>query len=171
MDERLHYPCRVQLNGSAVFVIWYSDERDGFVLDGGRLLTACTADALTVAARARGIPLVNDAPADYDFDRIRAWCAAPVGARIDCRAFLNAWNFLDDLAGLSTGADTEYSRQSRRSAASYDKLFWGSNLPAVTPLGERYDPVWDADELIEIRRVMNAGLGLLVSEFQAANRP
>ena len=30
------------------------------------------------------------------------------------------------------------------------------------------EPVWRADELIEVRRVMEAGLGLLESELQAA---
>jgi hypothetical protein len=169
MEERLHYPRRVQLNGTAVFVIWFSSERDGFVRgDDGRLLAACTPGALTVAAGARGIPLVNDEPVDYDFDRIRAWCAASDGARIDCSAFLNAWNFLDDLAGLHHGADTEYTRLSRKAAACYDKLFWGNILPAVTPPDERFEPVWRADELIDIRRVIETGLGLLKSELHAA---
>ena len=87
-----------------VFVIWYSGERDGFVHDdAGRLLTARTQEALTAAAGGRDIPLVNDEPADYDFDRIRAWCAAPDGTAIDCSAFLDAWNFLDDLAGCPRG--------------------------------------------------------------------
>ena len=170
MEERLHYPCRVRLNGTMVFVVWYSDQRDGFVRDvTGRLLAACTPEALTAAAKARGIPLVNDEPADYDFDRIGAWCAAPDEERIDCSAFLNAWNFLDDLAGLSEEADTAYARLSRGASACYDKLFWGNNLPAVTPPGEWFEPAWRAGELTEIRRVMEAGLRVLESELQAAD--
>jgi hypothetical protein len=169
MEERLHYLCRVRLNGAVVFVIWYSGERDGFVRDDvGRLRAACTPEVLTAAAGARDVFLVSSEPADYDFDRIRAWCAAPDGSGIDCSAFLDTWNFLDDLAGLYDGAETPYARLSRGAAARYDKLFWGSNLPAVTPSGERFEPDWRADELAEVRLVLEAGLGLLESELRAA---
>ena len=61
--------------------------RPGFSLvrdDASRLLTARTQEALRDAAGARDIPLVKDEPADYDFDRIRAWCVAPDGTGIDC---------------------------------------------------------------------------------------
>jgi hypothetical protein len=138
MEDRLHYLCRLRLNGAVVFVVWYSGERHGFARDAaGRLRAACTPEALMTTAGMRDILLGSKEPTDYDFDRIRGWCAAPNGAGIDCVVFLNTWNFLDDLAGLSDGAETAYTRLSREAAACYDKLFWGSNLPAVTPPGER----------------------------------
>jgi hypothetical protein len=169
MEERRFYPCRLRLNGAEVFVVWYSGERDGFVRDDAdRLLTARTHEALTSAAGERDISLLNDQRADYDFDRIWAWCGVPDAAEIDCRIFLDAWNFLDDLAGLHTGAETAYTRLSRKASGCYDKLFWGNNLPAVTPPGERFDPVWRAKELTEIRRVMKAGIRLLESELRSA---
>jgi len=28
----------------------------------------------------------------------------------------------------------------------YNKLFWGSNLPAVTPKGRYYEPIWPRRE-------------------------
>jgi hypothetical protein len=169
MDERLHDLCRVRLNETVVFVVWYSGERDGFARnDAGRLRVACTPEALTSATEARDALLVSNELADYDFDQIRAWCAAPEAARIDCAAFLNVWNFLDDLAGLHDGPDTPYTRLSRGAAACYDKLFWGNNLPAITPPGERFEPVWRADELAEVRLVLEAGVGLLESELRAA---
>ena len=67
---------------------------------------------------------------------------------------------LDDLTGLHTGANTPYTRLSRAAAGCYDKLFWGCNLPPVTPPGERYVPRWRPDELADLRRVMRAGLDL-----------
>src|SRR6266404_5596892 len=100
MEGRLHYICRVRLNGAPVFVVWYSGEHDGFLRDErGRLLAARTPDALTAEAEARGVALADPVPTDYDFDPIGAWCAAPAAAGVDCPAFLNAWNFFDDLAG------------------------------------------------------------------------
>jgi hypothetical protein len=79
---------------------------------------------------------------------------------------LDAWNFLDDLAGMHVGADTPYARLSRGAAECYDRLFWGNNLPAVTPPGERFEPVWSAEELIKIRRVLAAGLVILAAELR-----
>lgn len=117
------------------------------------------------AAGALGVPLAAD-PAGYDFDRIRAWCAAPgPPAEVDCRALLDAWNFLDDLTGLHAGADTPHTRLSRAAAGVYDKLFWGSNLPAVTPPGERFESSWSPKELAAIREVFESGLGVLAAEL------
>ena len=169
MEDRVHYLCRVQLNGFVVFVVWYSGERDGFVRDAaGRLRAACTPEALTATAGIGDVLFGSEEPADYDFDRIRAWCAAPDQAGIDFAAFLNTWNFLDDLAGLPEGAEAPYTRLSRDAAACYDKLFWGSNLPAVTPPGERFEPEWRANALAEVQMVLEAGLDLLESELRAA---
>jgi len=169
MEERFHYLCRVRFDGIVIFVVWHSVERDGFVRDeAGRLRAACTPEALTGIAGARNVVPVNSEPIEYDFDRIRAWCAAPDVAGVDHAAFLDAWNFLNDLAGLHDGADTPYTRLSRGAAECCDKLFWGCNLPAVTPPGERFEPAWQADELIAIRRVLEAGLELFESELRAA---
>jgi hypothetical protein len=166
MEAARHYTCQLRLDGEMAFVVWYSGERDGFLRDaGGRLLTACTLEALAAAAQARGIGLEDAEPSIYDFDRINTWCAAPNAAGVDCQAFLDAWNLFDDLAGLHTGADNPYARLSRETAGCYDRLFWGNNLPTVTPPGEQFEPVWSAEELIEIRRVLAAGLVLLATEL------
>ncbi len=169
MEERLHYQCQLRLNETVVFVVWYSGERDGFLRDDShRLLVARTPSALAAIAKAHDVELVKNDAAEYDFDRIRAWCLAPETVGIDCPSFLNAWNFFDDLAELSTGIDTPYTRKSRSAAACYDKLLWGCNLIAVTPPGERFEPVWQPAELAEIRQVLVAGLDLFVSELCAA---
>jgi hypothetical protein len=169
MEAPRYYACRVRLDGATAFVVWYSADRDGFLRDTGRRLVAArTPEALAEAARARGITLEDTEPAGYDFDRIRAWCACPDPAGVDCPAFLDAWNFLDDLGELRAGADRRYARLSRGASRCYDRLFWGSNLPAVTPPGERFDPAWSAEELAAIRRVFEAGLGVLRAELAAS---
>ncbi len=167
-----HYACRVVLDARAAFVAWSSAEPDGFLRDAaGRLLAAQTMAALATAVRLRGAALEEDEPSEFDFDRLRAWCAAPDAAAVDCPGFLNAWNFFDDLAGLHAGADTPYARLSRAAAGCYDRLFWGNNLPAVTPAGERFEPAWTAAELAEIRGVMAAGLEMLAAELRGASGP
>jgi hypothetical protein len=166
VEGEVYYVCRVRLNGERVFIAWSPGEPDNFLRDtADRLLVARSQEALAAATRPRGVTHVGGEPTDYDLDRIREWCAAPEAARVDCSAFLNAWNFFDDLAELHGGADTAYTRLSRQAAGCYDKLFWGNNLPAVTPPGERFIPSWEPDELDCIRRVMGAGIQLVEAEM------
>lgn len=126
---------------------------------------APTHEGIAAAAVARGIALNPREATDYDFDRLEQWCRAPRAEQVDCPVFLNAWNFFDDLAGLHDRPDTPYACLSHKAARSYDKLFWGCNLPSVTPAGEHFEPSWRADELAEIRTVMEAGLALLAAEM------
>jgi hypothetical protein len=67
----------VRLDGVLRFVAWFSAEVDGFLRGpDGRLVVADSAEAL-------GLPLAVAEPAEYDFDRIRSWCAAPDPAGVD----------------------------------------------------------------------------------------
>jgi hypothetical protein len=164
--QRVYFPCRVRLNGANAFVLWYEDDRDGFVRSpAGRLFVAESCEVLAARAAALGVSVEPEAGAEYDFDRIREWCRRPTVAGIDCPAFLAAWNFFDDLAGLHTAPSTEYALLSRSASECYDKLFWGTNLPSVTPPGERFHPAWSSEELAAIGRVFAVGVELLEAEF------
>jgi len=151
------------------FVVWYEDERDGFVrCPNGRLLAAESIEDLKAAAVGMGLLLVPDDVVEYDFDRLREWCRRPTTEGVECSEFLNAWNFFDDLAGLHDHPGTAYAQLSRSAGECYDKLFWGNNLPSVTPPGEQFTPSWSADEVERIRQVMEAGLELVEVELRGA---
>jgi hypothetical protein len=49
----------------------------------------------------------------------------------------------------------------------YHKLFWGNNLPPVTPEGCHFNPEWSRDELAALAGVLSAGLEM----FQFHTRP
>jgi hypothetical protein len=152
--ERLHFPCRVRLSGADVFVIWYEDERNGIVrVPDGRLLVAASRASLAVEASEVGVAPEPEDQTNYDFDQVRAWCRRPTAEGVECSAFLDVWNFFDDLAGLHTASDTESARLSRAAVGCYDKLFWGNNLPSVTPPGEQFVPSWSPEELAAIGRM------------------
>ncbi len=75
-----------------------------------------------------GHVLSSEPATHYDFDTVQAWCAS-TAAPLDCATLLNAWNLLGDLPhteNLFTWADV-------RAKGVYDKLFFGCNLPAITP--------------------------------------
>jgi hypothetical protein len=163
---RQYYACCVRIDGADVFLAWYQDATSGFVRTASdRVLATSTLEQLGQAARELGFSLPLDEVTDYDFDRIAAWCDRPTPDGIECVPFLNAWNMLDDLARVDEIPDTPFARLSRDCGGCYDKLFWGNNIPTVTPPGERYVPSWDADEVEDTRAVMAEGLSLVRKEI------
>lgn len=158
----LFYACRVRLDEQVRYLSWYTGERDGFLRsDAGMLIVELDVEGLAKSTARLGVVLEPDPPADYDFDQIGRWCCAVESPQVDCVRLLDAWNFCDDLADLHHGPPTPYKRWSRAAQGCYQKLFWGCNLPSVTPPGKRFDPVWRRDELSAIRRVLLAGRTLL----------
>lgn len=88
--------------------------------------------------------------------------------RYACRILLDVWNFLEDLA---CSADFEKSQYRIEGAAKcYDKIFWGCNLPAVTPEGRVYQPVWCEEEIEAIKQEVG-NLMKLISKKQPSVFP
>lgn len=163
--KRLYYVCRVRLDDSDGFVVWYQSEQSGFVRTAGdQLLVAKSLDQLVAAACGCGITLASREVTSYDFDRLAAWCERPREDDIDCVAFLNAWNFVDDLARTEDFPDTPFAVLNREAAHCYDKLFWGNNISAVMPPGEKYIPSWTPDDVRLLQEVLRAGVELLKRE-------
>ena len=96
------------------------------------------------------IPIDQEAAGAVDIDEARA-ALGPDMSRDAIEVVLNAWNALDDLTkslGVPLGF---FGRLANR---SYDKLFWGLNLEAVTPPGQWYVPRWSDRELAKIDQVL-----------------
>jgi len=165
--QRLYYACRVRLSGANALLVWFQNERDGFVRrSDGRLLVAESREDLERMVAEMGFSLVSDDVTEYDLDRILQWCRTPTAEGIDCSPFLNAWNFFDDLAGLHDDPTSAYARLSRDASGCYDKLFGGCNLMNHTPGRPLFIPSWEPDELTTIQRVLEAGLALIAEELR-----
>lgn len=131
MDAPSYYSCQLRLDGRDWYVIWRSDDVDECVRrSDGRLIVTSTAEQLDDLCRVLGVQLEDGSPTAFDFDQIRNWCESPNCAGVDCKAFLNAWNFLDDLAGFYAGADTPFTRLSRAASGVNETLFWGTICPS-----------------------------------------
>ena len=77
------------------------------------------------------------------------------GRRIDCAEFLAAWNLFEDIShSLKSTFDPDHALTQK----IYDKLFYGNNLPVITPEGKFYIPLWTGRELVIIHHVMKTGL-------------
>ena len=126
----------------------------------GNIPVFVSMDALSAYAQIENIILVQEEPCLHHLDAIVEWLKVehpePEGkAAINCNEFLAAWNLFADVSrsiGGNFDADREFT------ADIYDKLFWGNNLPAVTPEGQCYIPFWSETEERIIRDVMSQGL-------------
>ncbi len=153
-----YYQLSYRLDGMHAYLIWFSNDQDGISIepdgtvpsfpDHAGLLTYASAHQLTIDPT----PSVL-----HDLDAIISWLRRPLLADIDCDSVLNIWNLFGDLAtsvGQSFNSDRKCSRR------IYEKLFWGNNLPAVTPPGKHYRPIWSDEERLILQEILSEGLML-----------
>jgi hypothetical protein len=175
VTERLypqnHYACRYRLDGEDRYLRWFDGGpptwEDGVVLDDDGTVPAFgSIEEVAACALARGVALGEAGmfATLHNLDVVAAWLERPSAEEVDCDALLSAWNLVADVA-VSVGAGLDPWADA--TIGVYQKLFWGNNLPAMTPPGERYVPEWDADEVGQIAEVLGEGLRV----FRAAVRP
>lgn len=166
MDERKYYLCELLLDRRRLYVVWYSDAVDGLVrLKDGKIASFADERQVRAFCCENGISLMLEPPAVYDFDRIAAWCDSPTAGSIEPVAFLNAWNMLEDARGFGLDAHL-HDASSQRAGKIYDKLFFANNLPAVSPRGASYEPIWSEDEIELLSRIYRFGLAELRAGIQ-----
>jgi hypothetical protein len=154
---RTNYACWYKLDETFAFFIWYSNERDGVVLDkDDYIVTVQTVPQLSRFAQRRNLIIEDQEPTFYDLDFVSRWVQKASENEIDCPRFLNAWNLFTDVA--SSLGDATFPGNERRFKPIYDKLFWGNNLPSMTPPGEFFVPDWDDQEFEQMAEVLSYGL-------------
>jgi hypothetical protein len=66
------------------------------------------------------------------------------GGNPNLNVLLSIWNLAGDVA---RSVEKPFEDRGGDLDAIYNKVFFGNNLPAMTPLGEHYEPDWDDEEL------------------------
>ena len=92
---------------------------------------------------------------EMDFDRfwkaLRNLKTGRASSIITCTILLDGWNFIEDM-GRTFNLKKDLKRlHSRLLDKAYEKLFCGCNLPAVTPEGKSYSPLWSHEEILSMR--------------------
>jgi hypothetical protein len=163
---RKYYILRYRLDGADSYLIWYTNEEDSvFVDEAGIVPSFKDTDTLLKYAVGRGIGLVPEEPKLHNLDVLERWLREKEEGLIDPDSFNGAWNLFADMSrsiGGGFDADRELTRE------IYDKLFWGCNLPVVTPKGKRYDPVWTKRELRAMREVLGSGMEMFRRSVKSA---
>ena len=165
-----HFPLLYRLNGQDSYLIWISNDNETVETDAmGQVLTFNDSKAIAAYAAARQYVLETEEPKRHDLDWVARWLST-TDMPVDCDKALAAWNLFGDVARSIPQADDAFEQLDSRFGKVYEKLFWGNNLPAVTPKGCRFDPKWSADEITALAMVLRAGLELFQSRTLAAHQ-
>jgi hypothetical protein len=140
------------LNGKRGRFLHRSDP-DGVIVDARyHLVTFESLDAAEQYAVGAGLTYHQGEGAHYDLDAIDDWCRSPSASTVDCDTFINVWNLLNDIC-LTVPWLVEPFRRGHYNVV-YNKLFWGLNLPAMTPEGRHWTPIWRESQVRALRRVL-----------------
>ncbi|WOX05058.1 hypothetical protein [Microbulbifer pacificus] len=154
--DREYHKLWYRLDGSDYYLIWYTTEIDGIFVDSeGRVPVFRREGSLENYAMERGLEITPGEPILHDLEKINCWLEAEFGENLEYECILNAWNMFDD---VFKSIGKTFSSKSELENSIYDKLFYGSNLPVITPKGQRYDPVWTFAEISFIRTAMELGI-------------
>jgi hypothetical protein len=152
-----YYACWYRLDGQDRYLIWYTNDVDGILLRDGNIPVFNGQDALIEYAAAHGIKIQDEEPELHDLDVVAKWVERPTGNTIDCSSFNAAWNLFADASKSVKG---EFDQDQKSTKKVYEKLFCGTNLPSVTPVGKEYEPIWTNKEVELLREVLAQGLEL-----------
>jgi len=163
MDNE-YYIVEYVFSGRHNFFLWYtandqSREPDGIVLNEDRQIVVFESKReISEYAKIRKLSELSDNDTNFDFDLLQNWLDRPSLDQIDCVSILDYWNIFSDLERSLSGKQEHIDDKGE--GEIYDKLFWGCNLPSVTPPGERYIPNWSDDEIQRLASILNCGLTL-----------
>jgi len=139
-------------------VLWFMSDVDGVFTENGHIATFCSAETAIAFARDRSLQVASEASPLLDLRWIQKDSLTP--DNIDCVRTMNAWNFFADVATSLPDKAAAFVAHDGTFTRTYDKLFWGNNLPSVTPTGQHYEPIWSVEEVVEIQTILQCGLEL-----------
>jgi hypothetical protein len=152
-----YYILWYRLDALDKYLIWYTNDEDGVLLREGKIPVFNGQARLIEFAAANGINVQAEEARLHDLDVIAKWLCCPNGTTVKCSAFNAAWNLFADVSRSVKG---EFDQDQKETNKIYEKLFCGLNLPAVTPEGKEYEPIWTKREVELLCEVLTQGLEL-----------
>ncbi len=151
--ESIYATYPILLDDRIVYAIWFDGDYSGFNLTQSGEIAAFPSEA---AAREFAIVLAKGLPIEttdlLNLDVCKKWMAKPSARSVNCSAFLRAYDAASDYRNSIARANLDLGDKSHLRVL--DKLFWGCNLPAVTPKGKSYIPIWTKKEVKELRTML-----------------
>jgi hypothetical protein len=153
------YPLALRVGGRTLFLLWGSDDwaLNRIIADAGRVVSFSDEVSARQYALAKNLTL---APKEelhlHDLDSAVRWLEAD--AEPDCSLLLAIWNLAGDVA---RSVNEPFEDRGGALDDVYDKLFFGNNLPSMTPPGEQYHPEWTEEELRLLRARIEMAVDLI----------
>ena len=152
--SREYYVYWYRLDNKDAYLIWFSNEKDGFTVDENGFIPSFTnVKDLQDFASEMKITVDVENPNLIELDSIKDWLN-DCGKIKDYNPFLNAWNLFEDISVSTNG---NFDKNKEETNDIYNRIFWGCNIPAMTPEGESFTPTWTKKELKIIRETLNFG--------------
>jgi hypothetical protein len=170
MEEK-YFPLWYRLNDEDRYLIWIWNEQaeqtflavdaEGFIPSFEDLV------GLREYAALNRYGLESENPLLHDLDWVESWTVSQ-RKPIDCKKALGSWNLFVDIANSIGDRGSAFKHlDSQLPKTIYEKLFWGNNLPSMTPKDAHYVPKWSIDEIRSMRQILGAGLQM----FEGCTRP
>jgi len=154
-----YYPFLFDINKKEFYCIWYSADKDGFVTENNKIKVFETKNMLFDYAKVKNIQFMDNKINSISIDFAINWLTRknPI---IKCVYFLDYWNHISDLA-YSVGENFYGDVREESINKVYDKLFWGNNLPPVTPKGKKYNPTWNHEQRKILVDIVKDGIRII----------
>lgn len=162
MSTPLNYVVCLIILDHRHFLLWQDggNEPDKYILvpETAFFLSAQTVEDLLRRATRLGLQVTDQDPVLVNIDKVFRVLAelrpGRASSQRTCQLLLDGWNTLEDMArSIQISLDEQqddYEREVLRNV--YDKLFYGNNLPAVTPSNRNYSPLLSSNERKVMRR-------------------
>jgi hypothetical protein len=157
--SEIWHPLALKVSGRTLFLLWVSDDwgLDRVLAAAGRVISFTDKASAREYALAEHLTL---APKEelhlHDVDSAIGWLETD--AEPECPLLLGIWNLAGDVA---RSVNEAFKDRGELLDKVYDKLFFGSNLPSMTPPGEHYQPEWSEEELGLLRSMTEAAVDLI----------
>jgi hypothetical protein len=187
MNTLLHYIVCWVLHKHKYYLLWCgsneNQEDDYFVTtkfdDVNRLLISNDLQKLLNYADTNHLKLNSRIEVDLQLNIDRLYKILPklkYGKQIsekNCVLLLNSWNAFIDIIYSIDKPLLEIKVRTRKYTDRekfkiYDKIFWGNNLPSMTPEGKKYHPIFSKKEIYFIKHAFSFALKEIGNMINAA---
>jgi hypothetical protein len=164
-----YFPLLYRWRGEERLLLWQPGNIDSVAVGSeGHVQSFAGLADLNRFAHVHALQIEQEEPKLHNLDSVQAW-ARGKEPDVNCDETLNAWNLFRDIANSVEGPCKEsFEKLDSDMSEVYNKIFWGNNLPATTPRGERFVPTWSAEEIDALAALLSAGLSMLTSCTQNA---
>ena len=151
-----YYLTKIIYNGLTYFLIWYSNDEDGFLLFNQRLLIFFSVEEANIFADKEHI-IFEKGITVFNLSKIIE-LINNVEISQNSRILIDAWHLFSDLS-KSLNKDFVGDYNDEEIIDIYNKLFYGSNLKLLK--NKEYHPSFNVDEKHKCSEIFQSGLSIL----------